>query len=69
MGKQWRYFGDECPECGGKADVYTDATDGFYDHGDDVMCVDCGLEGVIDTDNYNDNGDPIAKIKWLDDED
>jgi N6-adenosine-specific RNA methylase IME4 len=49
----WKDWPEDCPECGGPLQVFTDdSREGWATHGDTVRCVDpeCGARGHINAD-------------------
>jgi len=49
MAKIWRYFPDQCPNCGNDAEVYTDenSDEGWVFDSDPVKCVECCAKGSM----------------------
>ena len=41
---------DDCPECGGSIQVFTDAVDGYCYDGDPARCMDCGFKSGMSVD-------------------
>lgn len=68
MSKKWKIvkWMDECPECGGNVEVFTDSKDDNMAYDSDLArCTDCKRDGWVSVYGEGDNG---AHIEWKDKE-
>ena len=52
---EWKYYPDQCGECGADVEVYTEQTEeGWVNDGDPVRCIECGAKGQMVVNDIDD---------------
>lgn len=57
---EWRYYPDDCDDCGGELEVYTDQLEeGWVEDSDPVRCIECAAVGQMVVNDVED-----VRIGW-----